>query len=109
MKSFISLKTCVLLLGMGTAPLLAPACKAQEVNPDHFDGRDSWATASRAQTSKPKQTATKAALQTKTQENGQGATLQMASSREVTKAAPRGAASADRRRKPAASNSPEKK
>jgi hypothetical protein len=92
---------------MGTALLLSPTCKAQsEVSPDHFDGTDSWATASRPQAPK---TATKASLQSKTQENGQGATLQMASSREVTKAAPRGTATADRKRKTVASKTPEKK
>ncbi|HYL83081.1 MAG TPA: hypothetical protein VE263_02510 [Candidatus Angelobacter sp.] len=111
MKYQIWFKTSVLLLGMGGALLLAPACKAQsEVSPDHFDGTDSWATAPHSATAQThKQTAAaNASLQAKTQKNAQGSTLQLASSREVTKAAPRGGAVADRKRK-ATPRNPEKK
>jgi hypothetical protein len=31
-------KIPVMLLGLGAAVILAPACKAQEVSPDHFTG-----------------------------------------------------------------------
>ena len=36
MKSFNMLKMPVILLGLGGLLLLSPACKAQEVSPDHF-------------------------------------------------------------------------
>lgn len=36
MKSFHTLKLPIILLGFGGALLLSPACKAQEVAPDHF-------------------------------------------------------------------------
>ena len=49
MKHFILLRLTVLLLGLGGALVLTPACKAQsEISPDHFGGTDSWATAARA-------------------------------------------------------------
>lgn len=110
MKSLISLKTCALLLGMGAALLLTPSCKAQsEVSPDHFDGTDSWSRATRSQAAKPQQTAANASAHAKVQNRGQESSFQLASSREVTKAAPRGAAVADRKRKATTSKTPEKK
>ena len=36
MKSLGMLKFPMMLAGLGAALLLSPACKAQEVNPDHF-------------------------------------------------------------------------
>ena len=36
MKSFRILKFPMILVGLGAALALSPACKAQEVNPDHF-------------------------------------------------------------------------
>ncbi len=36
MKPFGMLKFPIILVGFGAALLLAPACKAQEVSPDHF-------------------------------------------------------------------------
>ena len=41
MKPFVSWKMAILLGGLGTALSLAPACKAQEITPDHFEGTDS--------------------------------------------------------------------
>jgi hypothetical protein len=49
MKSFRMLNIPVMLLSLGAATILAPACKAQsEIAPDHFDGSDPWAAAQRA-------------------------------------------------------------
>jgi len=42
MKPISFLKVPMLLVGFGAVLLFAPACKAQEVSPDHFDGTDSW-------------------------------------------------------------------
>jgi hypothetical protein len=36
MKSFVMLKLPMVLVGLGAALVLSPACKAQEVSPDHF-------------------------------------------------------------------------
>ena len=36
MKSFGMLKCPMMLVGFGAALLLSPACRAQEVSPDHF-------------------------------------------------------------------------
>jgi hypothetical protein len=36
MKPFGVLKISVILVGVGAAMALSPACKAQEVSPDHF-------------------------------------------------------------------------
>ncbi|HMD08486.1 MAG TPA: hypothetical protein VKH63_13190 [Candidatus Acidoferrum sp.] len=36
MKSFAMLKFPMILVGLGAALVLSPACKAQEVSPDHF-------------------------------------------------------------------------
>jgi hypothetical protein len=36
MKSFGMLKIPMILVGLGAALVLSPACKAQEVSPDHF-------------------------------------------------------------------------
>jgi hypothetical protein len=44
MKTFALLKFTLILGALAAALTLSPACKAQsEVNPDHFDGTDSWA------------------------------------------------------------------
>jgi hypothetical protein len=44
MKSL--LKISILGFGFAGVALLAPACRAQtEIDPDHFDGTDSWALA----------------------------------------------------------------
>lgn len=48
MKSFSLFKRPVLLLGFGALLFFSPNCKAQsEINPDHFDGADTWQTAAR--------------------------------------------------------------
>ncbi len=45
MKPFSLLKLLAVLLGFGAILVLSPACKAQEVSPDRFDGSDSWVAA----------------------------------------------------------------
>jgi hypothetical protein len=48
MKSFGLLKMAVTLAGFGAVLVLTPSCRAQsEINPDHFDGSDSWEVAAR--------------------------------------------------------------
>jgi hypothetical protein len=48
MKSFSLLKMAVTLLGFGVVLTFTPSCRAQsEINPDHFDGSDSWEVAAK--------------------------------------------------------------
>jgi hypothetical protein len=57
MKSFVMWKMPILLCGLGAALLFSPACKAQsEIDPDHFDGTDSWEVAYRAKAIKSNKT-----------------------------------------------------
>lgn len=109
MRHFMSLKLPLLLLGIGAALLLTPACKAQsEISPDHFDGTDSWAAAAqKVHAPVQKHVVAKAPLRAKSQKTAQGSTLQLAAAREVSKPLSPDAAVADRKRKMAASN-PEK-
>ncbi len=52
MKLFGMAKMAVTVLGLGAVLVLTPSCRAQsEINPDHFDGTDSWEVA--AKTSAP--------------------------------------------------------
>lgn len=103
------LKLAVLLLGVGAAVLLTPACRAQsEVSPDHFDGTDSWAAA--AQTTHPaahKQTGANGALPAEKQKGAQASPFQLAAA-QLSKPERREAVVRDRKRKTAAS-SPERK
>jgi hypothetical protein len=103
-KYLLSFKLPIVLLGMGAALLLTPACRAQsEVNPDHFDGTDTWAVASRAnKAAKNGQTAALTSLQAQTQKNTHASSLELASAREVSKPARGNAALVDRKRKTAA-------
>lgn len=83
MKSFGLLKLPMILLGLGALAVGAPACKAQsEVSPDHFDGTDSWEAAAR----KPLIPTNKAATPSagyQAQNKKPGASVQLASAREV--------------------------
>src|SRR3974377_806792 len=50
MKSVIFLKLPILLCALVGAVVLVPSAKAQsEINPDHFDGTDSWDTRTKAE------------------------------------------------------------
>ena len=109
MKGFILLKLSVLLLGVGGALLLSPACRAQsEISPDHFDGTDSWAVAANTvHAPAQKQAIAKASPKEKSQKAAQGSAVQLAAARGVPKAVSREAVAVDRKRKSAAGN-PEK-
>ena len=106
MNRFILLKLSVLLIGIGAALVLTPACQAQsEISPDHFDGTDSWATAARPAHLQPqKQPAAKPSLQAKSQKEAKGSAFQLTSAREVTTAVRPEAGAVDRKRKPASPN-----
>ena len=88
MKSFSLLKLPVLLTGFGALLLFSPACKAQsEVNPDHFDGTDTWEVAARKPvTSQAKPTQKLGAFQAQSQKAG--ASVQLAAIRDTSNPVP---------------------
>jgi hypothetical protein len=90
MKPFSLLKLPALLLGFGAVLILTPSCKAQsEVNPDHFDGTDSWAATAKRPVSLPtaKQAPKHANLQAQNRKATSGPTVQPAAEREVSEPA----------------------
>ena len=107
-KYFMLYRMPLLLLGIGGALLLTPACKAQsEISPDHFDGTDSWAAAAETvHAPVQKQAVAKTALQAKSQKATQGAAFQLAASREASKPVSSAAAAADRKQTAPAGNPP---
>jgi hypothetical protein len=55
MKPFGMLRVSMIVLGFAAAGFIAPQCRAQfEVDPDHFDGTDSWQAAALAKVHGPK-------------------------------------------------------
>jgi hypothetical protein len=55
MKSLGMLLISMIVLGFATAMFVAPQCRAQsEIDPDHFDGTDSWQAAALAKVHVPK-------------------------------------------------------
>ena len=56
MKPFGLVKGVLTVVGLATGLLFSPACKAQsEIDPDHFDGTDSWARVHKVLAARPKQ------------------------------------------------------
>lgn len=88
MKLFSLLKIPTMILGFGSLLAFAPTCKAQsEVSPDHFDGTDAWEAAARKPVAaKAKLAPAIGSYQAQNRNAGSGASLQLASSREVSKA-----------------------
>lgn len=78
MKYFGMLKLPMLLVGLGAALALSPACKAQEVSPDHFTDtgvQNVYENApAQAATAKPKQS--QSASQARSSQANQSASLQ---------------------------------
>lgn len=67
------------------ALIFSPACKAQsEVDPDHFDGTDSWQTAVTRQAPAPKRNQANAVVGNK--KSASGASVQMAAERQSSQA-----------------------
>jgi hypothetical protein len=77
MKSFGMFKLPMILVGLGAAIVLSPACKAQEVSPDHFTAtgvQDVYEGAS-GKTVAPKPHEKPPATQTRTSQSNSSATL----------------------------------
>jgi len=102
-------KLALLAFGIGTALLVAPACKAQsEISPDHFDGTDSWAvTAQKVHAPAQKLSVANAPLAVKRQKTTQTPAFQLVAAREVSKATSFDAMAVERKRT-AAVRKPEK-
>jgi len=109
-KPFSLLKLPILLAGFGALLLFSPACKAQsEVNPDHFDGTDTWEVAARKPvTAQGKAAQKSAALQAQRQKAGSGANVQLATVRDLSNPVPRTAVAIQDKRKPRDRKSDEK-
>ena len=103
MKSFSLLKLPVLLAGLAALLFFSPACKAQsEVNPDHFDGTDTWEVAARKPvTPKAKSTLALPSHQVKNLA-GSGANVQLAAVRDLSNPVPVNAVAVADKRKTAA-------
>jgi hypothetical protein len=87
MKPFSLLRLPAVLLGLGVALVLSPACKAQsEVSPDRFDGTDSWVAVAQKSVpaAKAKPATTHSSLQAQDKKADSGPTVQMAAAREVS-------------------------
>jgi len=110
MKLFSLLKIPMMLVGLGGALLLAPACKAQsEVSPDHFDGTDSWEIAARTPVApKTKAATATGSYQAQNKKAGSGASLQLTAARDISKSSPRTAVALQDKRKVTARKSDKK-
>jgi hypothetical protein len=78
MKSFRMLKLPMMFVGLGAALALSPACKAQEISPDHFTDtgvQNVYENAS-AQTAAPKPKQNKSTAQVRSSQTNSTATLQ---------------------------------
>jgi len=102
-KPFSLLRIPVLVAGFGALLFFAPTCKAQsEVNPDHFDGTDSWELAARRSvSSKAKPGPASGSYQAENKKAGSAASLQLAAAREIPNSAHHNAVAVRDRRKPA--------
>ena len=104
MKPFGLLRLAVVSCGLCALFAFPSACKAQsEVNPDHFDGTDSWeASAQKSHLAKPKPAQVRTALQSNPQKPGTTATMQLAVTRELSMPARHDAVAIQDKRKPTA-------
>jgi hypothetical protein len=78
MKSFIMLKLPMMFVGLGAALAFSPACKAQEVSPDHFTDtgvQNVYENAS-ARTAAPKPRQNHSAAQVRSSQTNSSVTLQ---------------------------------
>ncbi len=83
MKPFRMFKIPVILLGFGGVLILSPACKAQEVSPDHFTatGVEDLHQAAPQKVAAPKPMQTLPASQARNQRADSATTLQLTTTR----------------------------
>jgi hypothetical protein len=105
-KPFEMLKIPMILVGLGAALVLSPACKAQEVSPDHFTdtGVQDVYEGTPGKVAAPKQKPSTS--QAGARQTNLAATLQPASKRAPLSAAQPGAQAVADKRKPAPTTLP---
>ena len=102
MKSVIFLKLPILLCALVGAVVLVPSAKAQsEINPDHFDGTDSWDTRTKAEVA-PKSHQAPQAAPAQTQNKKPTATVELAVANDRSNTARPGPVAIEDKRKAAA-------
>ncbi len=102
MKPFSLLKIPMMLLGLGAALALTPACRAQsEINPDHFDGTDSWEWAAH-HSAAPKPKMATATRQAQSAKSDSPSKFQLAAARDLAKPLSHDTVAIQDKRKPAA-------
>ncbi len=101
MKLFSLVKIPAVVLGFAALVVFAPTGKAQsEVSPDHFDGTDLWEIAARKPVAaKAKATPAIGSYQARNKKAGSEATMQLASTRELSKSMPHDAVAVQDKRK----------
>ena len=107
MKSFRMLKFPMILVGLGAALAISPACKAQEVSPDHFTdtGVQDVYDAAPAKASAPKVKQKQPASQASTHKTNSTAILQPVAKRTPVSATQTGPKAVADKRKPVPSPS----
>jgi len=102
MKSIGFLKLAVTLLGFGAVLVFTPSCRAQsEIDPDHFDGSDSWEVAAKAPAPHALHSSTTKNQQVKNKSASAASTLQLASERQLSTPQRHDAVAIQDKRKPA--------
>jgi hypothetical protein len=103
MKASRMLNIPIMLLGFGGALILSPACKAQEVSPDHFTdtGVEDVYQAAPHQVAAPKLKQTPPASEARNQQTDSPATLQLATNRNSLLPTPASALAIQEKRKTA--------
>lgn len=101
MKSFGMWKIPVMLLGLGAAVILAPACKAPEVSPDHFTGTgvDDMNQAGQQKAATPALEQTPTAPHARNHQTDAPRTRQLAATRDAALPAQPGTAAVQEKRK----------
>lgn len=104
MKPFGLLRLAIASCGLCALFAFPAACKAQsEVNPEHFDGTDSWEVAAhKSHLAKPQPAQVLNALQSNPRKPGTTATMQLAATRELSMPARHDGAAIQDKRKPVA-------
>jgi hypothetical protein len=107
MKPIAASKIPMILVGLGTALLLSPACKAQEVNPDHFTetGVEGVYENVPAQVTAPKVKQKPSTLQTRARQTNSPATLRATAERSPWAPRQHGAQEVSEKRRPAPTTS----
>jgi len=110
MKPYEMLKLPVLLLGFGGALIFAPACKAQEVSPDHFTdtGVQNVYQAAPNQAVAPKTSQTPKVLQARKHQTESATALQLTAKRNSSVPPQPGALAIAEKRKTTAPRKPKK-